>query len=254
MKIFRNKRTRVFIIIMGTLVLIAVAVSCFWFRYENQSADPRVVDANILYAGYNDLAAEGNYPEVLTLLDSIESIYVKFPHYNDSYEVGVLYNNRAAVYVSMAISGQDNDSLVKDSLLSVAEKFALTSIEIYNRWLEKWGDLDEYKTTALLKLHFKSSDPFFKGKNIDRYIKKRKKEINEARFETPRRLSASHTNLGIIYRHKLMYDKAVEEYLKALELWDDNLAAENNLNILMNKPLKKRSTFRKIFPKDRREK
>ena len=238
---------------MGTLVLIAIAVSWFWFRHENESADPRVVEANKLYAQYNKLAGEGDIPKVLQLLDSIENIYRNVPHYEDSYEVGVLYNNRAAVYISMAISQVINDSLVKDSLLSVAETYALKSIDIYNRWLDEWGEVDDDQTVAMLKLHFIESDPAFKGKNVSRYIKKRQKAIKEARFETPRRLSASHTNLGIIYRHKLIYDKAVEEYLKALELWDDNLAAENNLNVLMNKPLKKRSTFRKIFPKDRRE-
>ena len=238
---------------MGTLVLIAIAISWIWFRYENGSADPRVVEANKLYAQYNKLAGEGDIPKVLNLLDSIENIYRNVPHYEDSYEVGVLYNNRAAVYISMAISQINNDSLVKDSILSVAEGFAMKSIELYKSWLAKWGDINEDQTVAMLKLHFSGKDPVFKGQNIGRFIKKRQKEIKEARFETPRRLSASHTNLGIIYRHKLMYDNAVEEYLKALELWDDNLAAENNLNVLMNKPLKKRSTFRKIFPKDRRE-
>jgi Flp pilus assembly protein TadD len=64
-------------------------------------------------------------------------------------------------------------------------------------------------------------------------------------------MSVSHANLGIIYRHKGRYEAAAKEYIKALELWPDNLAAENNMNVILNKPLKKRSALRHIFPKDR---
>ncbi|MCK4748009.1 MAG: tetratricopeptide repeat protein, partial [Bacteroidales bacterium] len=66
-----------------------------------------------------------------------------------------------------------------------------------------------------------------------------------------RRLSVCHTNLGVIYRHQGAYVEAAEEYQKALALWDRNLEAENNLNKLLNKPLKKRNMMQKLFPPNR---
>ena len=66
--------------------------------------------------------------------------------------------------------------------------------------------------------------------------------------ETPRRLSVSYTNLGIMYRFREDYENAALSYKKAMDLWEDNLSAENNLNILLGRPLKKRSLLRKIFP------
>jgi len=253
MKVLKDKRTRVLILIMSALVLLAITIAHFWFKFENESADPRVVEANKLYAGYNQLARDGEFGKVLQLLDTLEEIYLKIPHYANSYEVGVLYNNRAAVCITLAIAPNNNDSVFVDSLFSVAESFALRSLEIYNQWFDKWSDLDEHQIKQKLIPYFNTNDPVFQGKNVDRYIRKRAQEIEEAKHETHRRLSASHTNLGIIYRHRDQYDDAVKQYLIALELWDDNLAAENNLNVMLNKPLKKRSTFRKIFPKDRRQ-
>ncbi len=251
MRVFKDKRTRTLIIIMSALVFIAIIIAHFWFKYENESTDPRVVEANNLYAGYNTLARAAEFDQVFLLLDTLEAIYRNIPHYRNSYEVGVLHNNRAAACITLAIAPDNKDSVKIDSLFSAAKFFVLKSIVIYNEWLKKWGDLDEKQTMEKLAAYFKPDDPVFQGKNIDRYRRKRAREIEEARHETPRRLSASHTNLGIIHRHRKEYDEAVEQYLVALELWGDNLAAENNMNILLNKPLKKRSLFRRIFPKDR---
>jgi len=253
MRLFKDKRTRVLIIIMSSLVLIAILIAHFWFKYQNDSADPRVVVANKLYAGYNNLAMAGDFDKVFHLLDTLETIYLKIPHYHNSYEMGVIYNNRAAACITLAISPETEDSLVKDSLLSMAEVFVLRSIELYTNWLNEWSDLDQNQTMERLLPFFRTDDPVFQGNDVHRYIRKRAREIETARFETPRRLSASYTNLGIVYRHRKKYDEAVQQYLMALELWGDNLAAENNLNTLMDKPIKKRSMFRKIFPKGRLE-
>lgn len=251
MKVLKNKKTRVFIIIMSALVFCAIIIGKLYYKYQNESIDPRIVKANLLYESYNDLTKKGDYQAIFYLLDSIETIYAKIPHYKKSYEVGVLYNNRAAAYISMAIAPDGNDSIVKDSLLSLAEYNINKSIEIYTNWLDQWGEKSEMEIKEKLIPCFNPNKEPFTGRNIDRFINKRAKEIIEAQVETPRRLSASLTNMGVIYRHRGEYEKAVQEYIAALKLWPDNLAAENSLNVLFDKPMKKRSLFRRFFPKDR---
>jgi tetratricopeptide (TPR) repeat protein len=89
-----------------------------------------------------------------------------------------------------------------------------------------------------------SSDPDLREK----YLRTRTEEILEALEENPRRLSVCYTNLGLIYRYRGEYIKAAEQYKKAIELWDRNLDAENNLNKLLNKPLRKRNFIQRMFP------
>lgn len=250
MKVFKNKSTRVLILIMGTLFVCAILIANIYYSYQNRSVDPRIIKANDLYTQYNELANASDYDAIFLLMDSIEFIYSQIEHYERSYEVGVLYNNRAASYIAMALHVED-DTDVKDSLLELAKYNVLTSIELYSEWIEKYDDKTENEIIKMLEPHFNPEDSIFLNKNINRFINKRVKQIESAMIETPRRLSVSHTNLGIIYRHKEQYEDAIVEYIKALELWPDNLSAENNLNVLFDKPLKKRSTFRKIFPKDR---
>ncbi len=240
------------IIVMSTIVVLTFLGVSYYYKYENLSIDPRVVKANELYEDYNDLAKSSNYQGVFQLMDSIESIYSNYPHYKESYEVGVLYNNRAAAYLAMALQPQ-NTSKTKDSLLNLSKENVLRSIEIYNSWLSFWGEKNPEEIKIKLSTYFSPNDSTFRGQNIKRYIKKRTKEIVDAQFETNRRLSVSHTNIGMVYRHNERYDDAVNEYLKALEYWSDNLTAENNLNILLNQPLKKPNILRSFFPKDRKK-
>lgn len=250
MKFLKNKTTRVLILVMGTLFILALVFADQYYKYENRSVDPRVYEAHELYDNYNRLAENSQFDSVFILMDLIEDIYKNIDHYAESYEVGVLYNNRAATYIAQALNCQD--SLRKDSLLNLAEYNSLICIDIYSAWIDKFESLndDEIKEAIIPDFDPQSSD--FQNKNVNRYIKKRVKQIKDAQIETPRRLSVSYTNLGLVYRHKMNYDEAVKQYLTALELWPDNLAAENNLNILFDKPLKKRSVIRAIFPKDRK--
>ena len=72
--------------------------------------------------------------------------------------------------------------------------------------------------------------------------------------ETDRRLSVCYTNLGVIERTRGNYQEAIMNYEKALNLWDRNLEAENNLNRLLGRPIKKRNLLQKLFPPDRETK
>ena len=89
------------------------------------------------------------------------------------------------------------------------------------------------------------------GDMIQDIIDARAKEIYKTIAESGRRLSVCYTNLGVIYRQRGEFEKAIRQYEKALELWDRNLDAENNINILLGHPLKKRNIIQKLFPPDR---
>lgn len=252
MKLLKNNKIRVFILIMGTLFVSALIAGYFYYDYINKSVDPRVIQANIMYSRYNDLTAQADFNGIFKLMDSIEDIYRNIPHYKNSYEIGVVYNNRAATYIAMALQITYNDSIVKDSLLNLAKQNSLISIEVYSDWLEKWQGKNKEEIKIMIKPHFEQNDKAFTGLNVNRYINNRTNLIAEAQYETPRRLSVSYTNLGIVLRHEEKYDEAAQMYFKALELWPDNLAAENNLSILLDKPIKKQGILRRLFPKDRR--
>jgi len=47
-------------------------------------------------------------------------------------------------------------------------------------------------------------------------------------------------------------DEAYDYYVKALDLWSENHAAKNNINILFGKPPEKQSILRKLFPPERK--
>ncbi|MFO7997936.1 MAG: hypothetical protein R6U86_03035, partial [Bacteroidales bacterium] len=89
---------------MVFLGAIGLAVAYVYYGNINKSVDPRVRQAHIMYGRYNVYASENNAEMVLALLDSIEDIYLSVPHYRDSYEMGVVYNTRASVFLSRALS------------------------------------------------------------------------------------------------------------------------------------------------------
>jgi len=86
----------------------------------------------------------------------------------------------------------------------------------------------------------------------EEYLENRVREIIEALPENSRRLSVAYTNLGVAERHLGNYEQAMQHYQKALELWDRNLAAENNINILLGKPIRQRGVLEKLFPPDKK--
>lgn len=251
MALIQNKTTRVLIIIIGTLVVIALLFSYFYYKQNNASVDPRIVQARKLYEQYNSFAQANAFDSVFVLMNAIESVYASCPHYKESWETGVLYNNRAAAYLTMTLHNSALDSLAQDSLLHLAEIAVNRSIVIYQNWLEAYEKKSKVEITNYI------SDEFFAG--LEKYtpaqkkvfLDSRLKEIEASKIETKRRLSVSYTNLGIIYRQRHEYEAAAVSYKKAIDLWDRNLTAENNLNILLGRPMKKRNFLQKLFPPDR---
>jgi tetratricopeptide (TPR) repeat protein len=261
MGILQDKKTRVLIVIMVALVFVGLAVANEYYKNFNAQNDPRVVEARRLYENYNTLAQVNNFTALFDLLDSIETIYSNYPHYRNSYEVGVLYNNRSAAYLLMALF---NDSIhmftvdsnllqiSKDSLFSLSSVTGNKSKVIYENWLSVFDNKEEKELKKILKNDFLVGLDGYEKSDIKKFLNRRTEEIINAQIETKRRLSVSYTNLGIIHRHRDEYKDAIECYKRAIDLWDRNLTAENNLNILLGRPTKKRNFIQKMFPPDKK--
>jgi tetratricopeptide (TPR) repeat protein len=243
---------------MGALALIAFGIASVYYGFENKKVDPRVIEARKIYDRYDKYASENDYKGVLLLLDSVENIYASIPHYKNSYELAVLENNRGATYLTMAIQDSTQsfsfdgvNILSKDTLLHISELHLQKAIDVYKKWLEFYKN----KNPKTIEKEIKTD--FFKGlnenDNLKRndYLQNRIEEIELSKIENKRRLSVALTNLGIVKRHKARYKEAILLYEQALELWDQNLAAQNNLNILLGKPIEKRNFIQKMFPPEK---
>ena len=249
MIIFKNKNTRALILIMSALVVLVIIITRIYYTSVNKSVDPRVLEARNLYEKYNFYAQNSEFDSVFLLMDAIELIYNSTKHYKNSFETGVLYNNRSASFLTMALYSKDylNDSIIQDSLINLAELAARRSIDIYDSWLLKYDTKSPEEVERIVSDDFYSGLENYSDEQKSKFLKKRIKEVLEAQAETSRRLSVSYTNLGIIYRHKLLYEDAARYYKKAIDLWDRNLTAENNLNLLLGRPLTKRNFIQKIL-------
>lgn len=248
---FRNKKTRTLIVVMGVLFITVIIISQWYYKRENAAVDPRIVPARELYKKYNTYASLNNFDSIFFLMDTIESIYSSFPHYMDSYEIAVLHNNRSAAYLTMGLFDSSLVQTERDSIIVLGEIEVRKSISLYKNWKKSYGDLSETDILSKLEFDFYVEELSPRPHEQKAYLDKRVNEISEAILEIDRRLSVSYTNLGIVYRHRMQYDSAALCYQEALELWEQNLTAENNLNILLGRPQKKRNFIQRMFPPDR---
>ncbi len=248
-----HKNTKALIIVVSALVITTLIVAHFVYKSINDSVDPRVVAARALYEDYNGLAQRNSFDSVFLLLDKIEKEYDSYQHYRNSYEVGVLYNNRAASHLTLALYSDTSTfrPQTRDSLVNLSENAANRSIEIYEAWLLKYDNKTPEEISQIASEDFFIGLEHYNDKQKGRFLKRRIKEIESAQQETKRRLSVSYTNLGIVCRHHQQYELAAKYYKLAFDLWNENLVAENNLNILLNKPIRERSFIQKLFPPKR---
>lgn len=260
MGILKNKNTRVLIIAMVILVVASLIVSKVYYQNINEAVDPRVVKAREMYEDYNNHAQDNNFAAILALLDSIENIYAGIPHYEKSFEMGVIANNRAAVYLNLAmhkdsIKLPENSQYLleysRDSLIELALQDVNTAIRIYDDWREKYADVSREKCQKMIQSEFLKGLESHTEKEQNKYLENRVDIFMDNQVEINRRLSVSYTNLGVIYRLRENYDQAIDAYGKAIQLWEKNLTAENNLNVLLGRPKKKRNLIQKLFPPDR---
>lgn len=245
-----SKGTRIVISVMTILTIIGVVIAWKYYSGLNKAVDPRIKEALVLYGKYNRLVTEGDHEEILALLDTIESVYQAVPHYHNSYEIAVLHNNRASILLSAALLEGINDE-IKADYMSAAEQHLVKGIDNYTRWLKLYENKSEDDLIRELTVEFNEDSLLSESGNLSAIISRRKSDIINAVKETPRRLSVSYTNMGIIQRHQGNPEEAAKLYLEALDLWEENMAAKNNLNILLDKPLEKRGLLRRLFPPDR---
>ncbi len=233
-----------------TVIFISLIVAYFYYRGKNRSEDPRVVKTKFMFKKYDELINEQKFAAALPLLDSIELILNNAPGYKESFELGIVYNDRGSAFLSKALY-ESKDSLEKSKLLDVAKKHIDSSIVIYNSWLDKNAKYTKEELLASIKPFFLENDKAFEGKNYKKIINKRVDDLVLAQEETPRRLSVCYTNLGIILRHQYKQEEALECYVKAIKLWKDNFTARNNFNVLMGKPPEDRSIIDQLFPPEK---
>ncbi len=249
----KGKPLRALIFVMMALVVITILIAQRYYKSKNTSVDPRIVPARELYETYNSLAVNSDYEAVIGLLDSIKNIYKQFPHYYGSFETGVLENNRAAVYITIGLTYDSINTsfhaMGLDSLMILGESAVRNSISIYEKWTGLYSGKTEAEIREEIKESFAEGLEGYSQKEINLFFENRVAEILASLEEAPRRLSVSYTNLGIIYRYKEDYQSAAAHYEKAIKLWEENLTAENNLNILLGRPLTKRTFIQKMFPK-----
>jgi len=251
MSILNIKRSSIilFVIMLG-IFLAGLWYADHYYEGVNSSEDPRVRRAKQLYNHYNQLAEEKKYQEIFELLDSMELIYHLYDDYTESYELGVLHNNRAAIFLNLALFEEYTEQEA-DSLVLMAQSSLHKGISIYENWMQSFSSYTEKELQDLQYPIYKGAFPQTDSPQIEKYVLKRTKELLEAQKETKRRLSVAYTNLGIVYRHQNQIEEAVKSYQKALELWEDNLTAENNINILLGRPLKQRSMIDRFFPPEK---
>lgn len=251
-KIFNfSKQTKK--LITGILIITCAAFLTAWTYYsgKNRAEDPRVVRTKFILKEFDELMKVNDFSTALPLLDTIESILTRVPGYSESYESGLVYNNRGSVYLNLALYN-DKDSTEKMNLLYLAKKNIDSSIFIYNRWLDRFRTLSKEELVTSVKPFFPENCDAFKGRNYRKILIKRVEDLFLAQKETPRRLSVCYTNLGIVLRHQHKQEEAADSYIMAIRLWKDNYTARNNFNVLMGKPPRDRSIITQLFPPDKR--
>jgi len=236
---------------MGLLSILATVVIQAYYKGKNKQVDPRIAEARKLYEQYNALTEENNIDSIIQLLDVIESAYQSVPHYTRSYERGVIYNNRAAIWLTEGLYGAESLPARQDSFIHLADNALRKGIDIYTDWKASYQQLDEEEIEQRIKTGFIQGLEQYPPEEKNEFLENRVDEIIEGQAEIDRRLSVSYTNLGIIYRYHEAYDSAVHYYQEALKLWERNLTAENNMNKLLGRPMRKRGFIEKMFPRER---
>ncbi|MCK5775273.1 MAG: hypothetical protein KAH25_03815, partial [Bacteroidales bacterium] len=118
MNIFSNINKGTIIVVVTMTIMVVLGLSWAWIYYGNinNAEDPRVINAKQMYRTYDQLAEQKKYDSILLLLSNMEHIYLEYEDYKQSYEVGVICNNRAAIFITVALF-ETNDTLEKQVLL-----------------------------------------------------------------------------------------------------------------------------------------
>ena len=249
---FISKKLKTLLLIVALISGAIIASGYFYYRELNRAEDPRIIDARKEMSKYNELMSENEIGLALLVLDQVEEIYASTPGYANSYELGVAQNNRGSIYLIKAETDLINEENTDTGNLLLAERYITSAIDIYASWLERIESMEREEVYDTVLPFFHEDDPAFANRDVNKIINKRVDDIMASKVETKRRLSVSHTNLGIIRRYEGNLEEAMEQYEKAVELWSDNHVAKDNINQLLGLPLEKRNMIKQMFFKDKR--
>ncbi len=242
-----TKKLKTLIILLILISGIIVASGYIYYRQINLAEDPRIIDARVKMKEYNRLMGENETDLALLLLDHVESVYMDTPGYSESYEPGVINNNRGSIFLIKAENYFLKNKKPDRENLLLARQNIEKGIEIYRAWIDKITPMEKDQVRSMILPFFSTDDPAFAGLNLDKIIEKRVNDIMASRTETMRRLSVGYTNLGIVCRYEGRLEEAGDRYKKAIELWEDNYVAKDNLNRLMGLPPEKRNILKQLF-------
>jgi hypothetical protein len=248
-----GKGTRIVAIITLLVSLIALFAAIIYYGGINRSEDPRISVARDLLASYDALPLQSDLTSKIRLIDSAGTIFRSYADYADSFEMGVVFNNKASALMVAGLYDSTVTPAEKATLLKMAMTYIDSSIAVYRRWIQEWTPLNNDEVELRLRTFMKSSDPAFKDRDYKKLIARRTKNQLLAQVETPRRLSVCLSNKGIIFRHMEKPDSASMCLQESLSLWNNNRVAKSNLNVLMGGEPLKPGIIESLFPPDRKK-
>lgn len=258
MSIFRwTSGTTKVVLTLAALSVVFIAAMLFHYHRQNEAVDKRTRPARMAMKAFDEAMKDGNYPLALGKLDEAHAVFSELPVYRDSYEMGVMENNRAAlamVEFQLKINNRDafNPDEADRALLAAAREHSLKAEAIYRDWMKRTQGMSESDVRQWLAPAF---EPDFYGASPDearRALDRRVKEVMEAKAEMPRRLSVTLTNLGILARWSGEPEASAKHYADALALWPENQAAKENLAKLQGRQPEKPGILESLFPPDRK--
>jgi len=241
---------------MITFLVSAAAVlfAIFYYGSINRSEDPRIDSARRLLAQYDRESDGDNLVSKFRLLDSADAVFSSLQDYAESFERGVILNNRSSALIIAALYDSTVKQEEKNTLLELAMIYCDSSIAVYRKWMQTWGDINRIGIEELMRKDMHPGNPSFKGRNFEKILARRVDNQVAAQRETPRRLSVSLSNRGIILRHLMMPDSALISFRESLELWKDNRSAKSNMNVLMGGEPVEPGLIESLFPPDKNKK
>lgn len=249
-----SKGTKVVLLITLLVSVAAIAAAIIYYSSVNLSEDPRIEKARMILDRYDRESDRYDLSYRFRLLDSADAVFNSLPEYSGSFERGVILNNRCSALLMSALYDSSVTVSEKNNILELAMSYADSSIALYRRWIREWGKLTRNQVEERVRDEMETDHPRLEGRNIEKIISRRIDNQVIAQTETPRRLSVSISNRGIIFRHLMQPDSALACFTDALLLWKDNRVAKSNLSILMGGEPVTPGLIESLFPPDRKKK
>ena len=159
-----NKQTKILLAVMSIISTLAVVGTFFYYQRLNSFEDPRIIGAKKIFLKYDNAKKDLDFKELLEFMDQIEAIYQNTPGYKDSFELGVVYNNRGAIYLAEALKEKN------ELLFNQAKTHTFKSIKLYENWILRFNLKSSKKIKKEIKLFFNENEPIFKKVNLDKVI------------------------------------------------------------------------------------